>query len=622
MRFKPFAIQPPVLAGLLALSLVPAKAVDSAPPLLTMDELKQLAETAQPTGALAAKVKHLLATPFVNHSPQAIPKRPAVPGLGPILRIGAWNIERGNNFDLLRLSLSDPAAFARAVAEQNAAVEPKQRAKPQQIADAPQQSAHLAASDILILNESDLGMGRSDYRDVARELAHALSMSYAFGVEFIEVDRIYLGLERLEAPDQESISRFAQDTAVDESRYKGLHGSAILSRYPIRTARNIRLKPCYDWYTKERDAISELEKGKRVASKEVFRERIEREMRHGGRMALIVDLEVPESPTGLLTVVAAHLENKTRPSCRKDQLDDLLQQLRDVPNPLVLGGDLNTTGTDGAPTSIARELKKRVRNPGFWAGQAIRWFSPVAFTNVLAGSTNYFKNYQDPTAVSVPLIAVNREARLFADLEKFRFADGSAFDFSGTKMQSSNGRTGTLANSNDRAAKGFRPTFEFERDYGGLVGQLRLDWLLVKPVSHGGHKAFAFSPWFGTTLDHLNEAIPGQISDHHPITVDLPITIPTKSFSRSRPTTYRPTTSSSLCGSCSTEDREGHVDGPPLPPEVPSGKTKKCTSEPKAGPSPVYAIPANTPRMYANDRCMPGNGLSASISYSSITPPV
>ena len=90
-------------------------------------------------------------------------------------------------------------------------------------------------------------------------------------------------------------------------------------------------------------------------------------------------------------------------------------------------------------------------------------------------------------------------------------------------MKSTNGREGTLSNSNERAAKGFTPTFEFERDFGGVIGQLRLDWLLVKPAVYGQNSALHFAPWFGATLDHLNEAIPGQISDHHPITVDLPL---------------------------------------------------------------------------------------------------
>jgi len=507
---------------LLMTALCEAQQSASPPQFLTMQELIELSDTAEPTGALRAKVDALLNTPFVGGTATS-PKRPLAPQVGPVLRVAEWNIERGAEFDLIRMAFSDPDGLVRAVAERNAAVEEKHRAKPEEIADVRPQSEYLMASDVMILNEADLGMSRTDYRDVAKELAEALGMAYAFGVEFIEVDKIYLGIEELKVPEEKMNEQFRKDLAVDTGRYKGLHGSAVLSRYPIRSARNIRLKACHDWYGDE-IKLSELEKGKRLASKNVFLERISREVRHGNRFALLVDIEVPESPTGLVTVVSVHLENKCRPTCRKEQMEELLAQLEGIKNPLVMGGDLNTTGTDGAPTSIGREIKKRVRNPNFWAGQAISWFSPIAFPNLIIGSANYVKNYQDPTALSVPVIAVNREARLFDKLEKFRFQDGGSFVFSGYKTRSANGQGGTLANSNERAEKGFTPTFEFDRDYKGLVGQFRLDWLLVKPSVFRGNHPLQFTPWYGRTLDHLNEAVPKQISDHHPITVDLPLT--------------------------------------------------------------------------------------------------
>lgn len=37
-----------------------------------------------------------------------------------------------------------------------------------------------------------------------------------------------------------------------------------------------------------------------------------------------------------------------------------------------------------------------------------------------------------------------------------------------------NGRSGTLADSNERVGKGFVPTYAFARDYGGLVGRFKL----------------------------------------------------------------------------------------------------------------------------------------------------
>jgi hypothetical protein len=42
-------------------------------------------------------------------------------GVGVVLRVGEWNIERGLNFDLIRAALSDPDDFLLATANQNLA---------------------------------------------------------------------------------------------------------------------------------------------------------------------------------------------------------------------------------------------------------------------------------------------------------------------------------------------------------------------------------------------------------------------------------------------------------------------------------------------------------------------
>jgi hypothetical protein len=134
-------------------------------------------------------------------------------------------------------------------------------------------------------------MKRTGYRDVARELAAALHMNYVYGVEFVEVDPVFdLGIEQVHLPDAQRDLRLQQDLQVNRQRYRGLHGTAILSRYPIRSARIFRPPLCYDWYGQEAKEAAKLEKGKRWAARELFKERIERDVRHGGRMALIADL--------------------------------------------------------------------------------------------------------------------------------------------------------------------------------------------------------------------------------------------------------------------------------------------------------------------------------------------
>lgn len=493
----------------------------SAPELLTFDELVALSQTAKPEGELDERLRRLLYTPFVSNEAYyagARPHRPVRQGLGPVLRAGMWNIERGAEFDLIRLALSGPEGLLAAISKQAGGRIPEAVAW---------QARLLRDSDVLILNEADLGMSRTDYRDVTRELAEALQMNYAYGVEFVEVDKLELGLERLRAPEGAPQEELERAFNVDPARYRGLHGTAVLSRYPIRGARIHRLPVCYDWYSQEKAEIAKIEAARRWSAERVYLERVSRELRHGGRMALIVELDVPEAPGGVVTVVAPHLENKCEPPCRNQQMRDLLGVLRPVKGLLILGGDLNTTGTDAAPTSVRREISKRVKNPKFWAGQAVNWFNPVAVPRTILFPANYFKNYLDPTARSVPFMATNREAGLFRTVEDFRFEDGGSFDFRGDAERTLERRSGTLANSNQRAAKGFRPTFTLKRDYGGLVGRFKLDWFFIKPPVLGNPRdpsgAYHLAPHFPVTMEELNTAVPGGISDHHPITVDLPL---------------------------------------------------------------------------------------------------
>jgi hypothetical protein len=75
-------------------------------------------------------------------------------------------------------------------------------------------------------------MKRTDYRDVAKDLAQALGMNYVFGVEFFEVDRLGdLGLQQIQLEDPDLTQQLREELRPDPARYLGLHGSAILSRY-------------------------------------------------------------------------------------------------------------------------------------------------------------------------------------------------------------------------------------------------------------------------------------------------------------------------------------------------------------------------------------------------------
>jgi endonuclease/exonuclease/phosphatase family metal-dependent hydrolase len=498
------------------------------PELLSFNELVTLAGTAKPEGPLAVRLDSLLNTAFVQSektTSEIHPHRPDVKGLGATVRVGLWNIERGLNFELIRAALADGDEFLRlAAAQPGLGLRQKELVR--------SQLAALHDVDVLILNEADWGMKRTEYRDVTRELAAALHMNYAYGVEFVEVDPVFdLGTEPVHLSDAPEDQRLQEDLRVDKDRYHGLHGTAILSRYPIENARIFRLPVCYDWYANEYKAISKLELGRRWSAHKLFRERMERELRHGGRMALIADISVPDLPTGRATVVAAHLENKCPPVCRRQQMQALLADVKYDRNPVLLAGDLNTTSSDNTPTSIRNEIMSRITDYKFWIGQAVSYFHPLGIFKYALFPIRYFHGYNDPSAFHLPIFWDNRERPLFGTTEKFRFSDGHAFDFRGERDRTAPPRSRTLADSNQRTWKGFSPTYAFNRDFGGLVGRFKLDWFFVKPFIDDPRRAgqsYRFAPSFPVTMRELNEAVADRVSDHAPMTIDLPLGEPAK----------------------------------------------------------------------------------------------
>ena len=498
------------------------------PALLSFEDLVALASSAKPEGALAARFNTLLNTPFVHSEtvPGDIqPHRPNLTGLGIVVRVAQWNIERGLNFDLIRSALSDPSEFLRMTATEH-------RISPDRRKVIESQLTRLQGVDVLVLNEADWGMKRTEYRDIARDLATALRMNYAYGVEFVEVDPVFdLNTEQVHLGDARQERRLQQDLQVDPQQYRGLHGTAILSRYPIERARILRLPVCYDWYAKEYAAISKLERGRRWSAHKLFRERVERELRQGGRMALIADISVPDLPTGRATIVATHLENKCPPGCRRRQMQALLADIRSDDNPVVIAGDLNTTSRDNTPTSVRNEIRTRVTDYKFWAGQAVSHFHPLGVFQYTLLPVRYFHGFNDPTAFHLPVLWDNREQPLFRTMAKFRFSDGHAFDFRGEPDRTLPSRRRTLADSNQRGGKGFTPTYAFARTYGGLVGQFKLDWIFVKPFidnPRNSEQTYRFAPHFPITMRELNDSVDQRISDHPPMTVDLPLGEPTK----------------------------------------------------------------------------------------------
>ncbi len=206
----------------------------------------------------------------------------------------------------------------------------------------------LRDADLLLLTETDVGMARSGNRDIARDLARELELHFAFAP-------CYLNLAKGSGREYD----------VRGENELGLHGNAILSRYPLESAR-----------------VIPLENGKdKMAG---------REKRLGSQAALAVEVLFPGQP---LTAVALHLDAQSRQSHRRDQIRDVLKALEGS-GPALLGGDWNTTTHNSSRAFYAIM--------GYWLRVFLgvdrsiehylhpyRWFEKELFASLAAGGFDY-----------------------------------------------------------------------------------------------------------------------------------------------------------------------------------------------------------------------------------------
>lgn len=504
---------------------------NSQPTLFSYDELVQLSLNQEMPPTLAEKLRAVTTTPFVNNEAyfrQAQPRPLEVSGLGPTLRVAFWNIERGLELDYIQLFIKDKDAFMGRVAEERKkAKESGKRIRDVDMEKIPEEIEALKASDVWILNEVDWGVKRTQYREIIRELGETLDMNWAYGVEFLEIDSKQLGTDTFDdREDEAERQQLLEEFKVDKDRVRALHGNAVLSRYPIREARLVPFTVGYDWFKESK--IRPLEKTKRKAAVLVGEDLL-REVRRGQRTTLFVDLDVPEAPGQRLTIAATHLENRAKPKIRRKQMEELLKTIHGIPHPVVIAGDLNTSGSDSTPTSVENMLYKRYGDVDFWTTQGIQWATGVGLIYTGAKALRSLSGIQfqiDPTSANIPGVHPNKERGFFSTIEGFRFADGHAFDFRGVRERAVNERSGTLADSNERGRKGFTPTFVSELTWGKVrVAKFKLDWIFVKSnldKPRDVKASYLFAPHFAHTMSDLNNYPPEPISDHSPMTVDLP----------------------------------------------------------------------------------------------------
>lgn len=188
------------------------------------------------------------------------------------LRVVSWNIEQGTRYERIREALAALDA------------------------------------DVYLLQEVDRGVRRSDYRDVARDLAHDLELNWVFAGEFQE------------------IGQGRRSTAA-------ITGQAVLSRHPIEGAVALPFKN----QAKLRWHLDPIQP------------------RRGGRMALRAE------SAGVL-LYNAHIESARDDRFRSKQIEEVLVDHRLLPStpPVVFAGDFNTG--DPPHESI---IVRRVVDAGF-----------------------------------------------------------------------------------------------------------------------------------------------------------------------------------------------------------------------------------------------------------------
>lgn len=169
----------------------------------------------------------------------------------------------------------------------------------------PESAAKLAGTgaQVVLLSEMDKGMARTAQRNTSAEIAAALGMGYAYGVEFIELG---LGSETERA------------FCTDSENAEGFHGNAVLAATSLERPFMIRLNGTRKWFLNGGD-----------------------QPRMGERMTIGAVVATEQGP---LVAVSTHLESNADAAYRAAQVAGLIDAL-DVAFPglpVIIGGDLNT----------------------------------------------------------------------------------------------------------------------------------------------------------------------------------------------------------------------------------------------------------------------------------------
>lgn len=244
-------------------------------PLAIQERLKQEPQLRN----LTTVINQGLHQAFEVHRPKTstpIPNRPRP------LKAVTWNIERGKQLAALRRSL--------------------------------QQDSRLNDADFYFLTEVDWGMARSENRNIAAELAESLDLYAYFAPSYFNFTLGH-GSER----------------GLEGQNSLGLHGKAILSRYPLEDLRVARMA----------NAIDKLKS---------------KEARLGEKRALVADCRLGDQ---VLTLACTHLDAFSSPRARAAQLGRAIEALNGQPCALIAGDwNTNTLDTTHGPSVFLSVLKQ------------------------------------------------------------------------------------------------------------------------------------------------------------------------------------------------------------------------------------------------------------------------
>lgn len=194
-------------------------------------------------------------------------------------------------------------------------------------------------------------------------------MNYAYGVEFVYKTPVGVGEEPFDEELVDDREPPGDPATVDPARYKGLHGNAILSRYPLENVRVITLPDA------DGERPTSKKKGARDSVLEAERNGndflIIASHKLGRRMALLADISDSDIPMGRVTIISTHLEAAAKPSVRRSQMETLLSHIKDTRHPVILAGDMNTVAIDTTPASALGLIKRRAASKRFWLRRGV-----------------------------------------------------------------------------------------------------------------------------------------------------------------------------------------------------------------------------------------------------------